>query len=67
MDARRLLDVKKIRATINVELPYDSELLNHGDKLDKELKRVLTSNYISCKIVSGNLKDCKDPVVYDQN
>ena len=59
--------MRKIRATINVELEYDNELLNHGHKLQKELKRVLTSNYICCKIAAGELDNCKDPVIDDTN
>lgn len=59
--------MRKIRATINVELDYDNELLNYDDKLQSELKRVLTSNHICCKIVAGDLDKCKDPVIDDTN
>ena len=59
--------MKKIRATITVDLPYDDELLTHGGKLDAELKRVLTSNFISCTIQSGELEASREPVIYDKN
>ena len=59
--------MRKIRATINVELEYDNELLNYDHKLQTELKRVLTSNHICCKIAAGNLDNSKDPVIDDTN
>ena len=32
---------KTIRATITVEVPYSNELMNYGDKLDKQLRAVI--------------------------
>ena len=48
---------KVIRATITVEVPYSNELLNYGDKLDAELKRVIAnSSFLNCSITAGNLE-----------
>ena len=47
---------KVIRATIHVEVPYSNELLNYGDKLDAELKRVIANApFLNCKVTAGNL------------
>lgn len=49
--------MKKIRATIQVEVPYSNELLNSGDKLDAELRKVIDStSFIHCKLEAGNLE-----------
>ena len=49
--------MKTIRATIQVEVPYTSELMNYGSKLDKEIRNVIdNTSYISCKVQAGNLK-----------
>ena len=48
---------KVIRATLIVEVPYSNELLNYGDKLDAELKRVIAnSSFLNCSITAGNLE-----------
>ena len=48
---------KIIRATIHVEVPYSNELLNYGDKLDAELKRVIANApFLNCKVTAGNLE-----------
>lgn len=55
---------KKIRATITVELPWDNELLNYGDKLDKALRNVLdNTDHISCSVVAGELTPSKEPII----
>ena len=60
--------MKTIRATITVEVPYKNEYMNYGDKLDKELRRVINkSNFLSCHVVAGDNLDIKDgmPVIRD--
>lgn len=43
----------KIRATIEVELPYSNELINYGDKLKEEIIKVITEEHFSCKLETG--------------
>jgi len=45
--------MKKIRATIVVDLPYDNELLNYGYKLRKEILDVLGDNF-ACAVHTGD-------------
>lgn len=55
---------KTIRATITVEVPYESELMNYGDKLNKKLKQIIAdTDYIPHQTESGELEPCKRPVV----
>ena len=57
--------MKKIRATIIVEVPYDNELMNYGSKLDKELRRVINkAPYLNCSLEAGNLESTA-PVIRD--
>jgi len=56
--------MKKIRATLTIEVPYKKEYMNYGDKLDKELRRVIDKTpFLSCGVVAGNLKPSKEPVI----
>ncbi len=59
--------MKTIQATIVVEVPYSNELMNYGDKLDKELRRVIDKTpYLSCKLVAGkNLDSNGLPIIRD--
>jgi|TARA_Y100000389_G_C17390376_1_gene479536 hypothetical protein len=43
----------KIRATIEVELPYSNELINYGDKLKEEIIKVINNEHFSCKLETG--------------
>lgn len=58
---------KIIRATITVEVPYSNELMNYGDKLDAELRRVIDkTSFLNCKIVAGDNLDSNGlPVIRD--
>ena len=56
--------MKKIRATLTIEVPYKNEYLNYGDKLDKELRRVIDKTpFLSCGVVAGVLEPSKEPVI----
>ena len=56
--------MKIIRATITVEVPYESELMNYGDKLNKKLKQIIAdTDYIPHETEAGDLKPCTRPVV----
>jgi hypothetical protein len=56
--------MKKIRATLTIEVPYKNEYMNYGDKLDKELRRVIeNTSYLSCSVVAGELEPSKEPVI----
>tara|TARA_B100001093_G_scaffold498112_1_gene545834 strand:+ start:389 stop:580 length:192 start_codon:yes stop_codon:yes gene_type:complete len=59
--------LKTIQATIVVEVPYSNELMNYGDKLDKELRRVIDkTSFLNCKVVAGNNIDNNGlPVIRD--
>ena len=58
---------KVIRATITVEVPYSSELMNYGDKLNKKLKQVIAdTDFIPHQTEAGELKPCTRPVVRDE-
>jgi hypothetical protein len=60
--------MKTIRATITVEVPYKNDYMNYGDKLDKELRRVINNTkFLSCHVVAGDNSDIKDgmPVIRD--
>jgi hypothetical protein len=58
---------KVIRATITVEVPYSSELMNYGDKLNKKLKQVIAdTDFIPHQTQAGELKPCTRPVVRDE-
>ena len=50
--------MKKIRATLTIEVPYSNELMNYGKKLDKELRKVIdNTDFLNCKIVAGESFD----------
>ena len=50
--------MKTIQATIVVEVPYSNEYMNYGDKLDKELRRVIDKTpFLNCKVVAGENLD----------
>jgi hypothetical protein len=57
--------MKKIRATIIVELPYSNELLNYGDKLNEKIKQVIAdTKFVQCKVTAGSdFKDNSIPVI----
>ena len=56
--------MKKIRATLTIEVPYKNEYMNYGDKLDKELRRVIDKTpFLSCDVVAGELEPSKEPVI----
>jgi len=39
-------------------VPYSNEYMNYGDKLDKELRRVIDKTpYLNCKVVAGENLD----------
>jgi len=55
---------KIIRATITIEVPFDNELMNYGDKLNKKLKQVIAdTDYISHETQAGELEPCTRPVI----
>ena len=50
--------MKTIQATIVVEVPYSNDLMNYGDNLDRELRRVIDkAPFLSCKVVAGENLD----------
>ena len=58
---------KVIRATIQIEVPYSNEFMNYGDKLDKELRRVIDKTpFLNCKVVAGNLEPNGNPTIRDK-
>lgn len=58
---------KVIRATITVEVPYNSELMNYGDKLNKKLKQIIAdTDYIPHETQAGELEPCKRPVIREK-
>ena len=66
MAGREFLEKTKkiIRATITVEVPYDNELMNYGDKLNKKLKQIIAdTDFIPHETSAGNLKPSKRPVL----
>ena len=55
---------KIIRATITIEVPYDNELLNYGNKLDQKLREVIDrTKHLSCSAQAGNLEPSTEPVL----
>ena len=58
---------KVIRATITIEVPYESELMNYGDKLNKKLKQIIAdTDFIPHETSAGNLKPCTRPVIREK-
>ena len=58
---------KIIRATITVEVPYENELMNYGDKLNKKLKQIIAdTDYIHHETSAGNLQPSKRPVIREK-
>jgi hypothetical protein len=56
--------MKIIRATIQIEVPYSNELMNYGNKLDTELRKVIDSQeFLNCKVESGNLESNGTPSI----
>tara|TARA_B100000927_G_C16443394_1_gene460717 strand:- start:483 stop:668 length:186 start_codon:yes stop_codon:yes gene_type:complete len=56
--------MKKIRATLTIEVPYKNEYMNYGNKLDKELRRVIdNTSFLSCGVEAGNLNPSTEPVI----
>lgn len=56
--------MKKIRATLTIEVPYKNEYMNYGDKLDKELRRVIDkTSFLSCGVEAGELEPTTEPVI----
>jgi hypothetical protein len=59
---------KIIRATITVEVPYENELMNYGDKLNKKLKQIIAdTDYIPHETSAGNLQPSKRPVIREKH
>ena len=57
---------KTIRATITVEVPYSNELMNYGDKLDKQLRAVIdNTKLLNCKLEAGEHTDNTMPIIRD--
>lgn len=57
---------KTIRATITVEVPYSNELMNYGDKLDKQLRAVIdNTKFLNCKLEAGEHTDNTMPIIRD--
>ena len=57
--------MKTIQATIVVEVPYSNEYMNYGDKLDKELRRVIDKTpFLNCKVVAGKNLDSNEYMNY---
>tara|TARA_B100002019_G_C21265621_1_gene599256 strand:+ start:80 stop:271 length:192 start_codon:yes stop_codon:yes gene_type:complete len=55
---------KTIRATITVEVPYENELLNYGNKLNAKIREVINnSDYITCEVEAGNLEPNGRPIL----
>ena len=56
--------MKIIRATITIEVPYENELMNYGDKLNKKLKQIIAdTDFIPHQTEAGELSPCKRPVL----
>ena len=56
--------MKIIRSTITIEVPYENELMNYGDKLNKKLKQVIAdTDFIPHETEAGELPPCKRPVI----
>ena len=45
--------MKKIRATVVVEMPYEHELLCYNDKLNSKILEVLQDSNFSCTVQAG--------------
>ena len=58
---------KLIRATITIEVPYENELMNYGDKLNKKLKQIIAdTDFIPHETHAGELEPCKRPVIREK-
>jgi DNA polymerase IIIc chi subunit len=56
--------MKIIRSTITVEVPYENELMNYGDKLNKKLKQIIAdTDFIPHETEAGELAPSKRPVI----
>ena len=56
--------MKIIRSTITIEVPYESELMNYGGKLNKKLKQIIAdTDFIPHETQAGELEPCKRPVI----
>lgn len=56
--------MKIIRSTITIEVPYESELMNYGGKLNKKLKQIIAdTDFIPHETEAGELAPCKRPVI----
>ncbi len=61
---------KTIRATITVEVPYSNEYMNYGNKLDKEIRRVIDKTpFLNCHITAGDHERSTNslPIIRDTN
>ena len=55
--------MKKIRATVVVEMPYEHELLCYIDKLNSKILEVLQDGKFSCTVQAGdNLPNSGAPI-----
>lgn len=58
---------KKIRATIVVDMPYDNELMNYGNKLNDKIRTILNQQYICCQVEAGYLRnDIGIPIITEK-
>ena len=58
--------MKTIQATITIEVPYSNEYINYGDKLDKELRRVIDNTpFLNCSLVAGENLNNNGAVIRD--
>lgn len=58
---------KIIRSTITIEVPYENELMNYGDKLNKKLKQIIAdTDFIPHETHAGELEPCKRPVIREK-
>ena len=59
--------MKKIRATITIEVDWDNELLNYGSKLQEKLRQVIdNTDFLICSVEAGDLKPNGMPVIKEK-
>jgi hypothetical protein len=57
--------MKTIRVTLNIETPYDSELLNYKYMLDNRIKDIVKYGELCYQVTSGDLSPTSDPITRD--
>lgn len=58
-------DTRKIRVTLQIETPYDNNLLNNKFMLDNRIQDIVKYGELAYQVTSGELKPSKDPVTRD--